>query len=119
LWVPAHRGVQGNERADTLAKQALERQHKTDILLSKAEVKTIIKRNIMKEWQHSWDVEETGRHLHAVQSEVGKGRPARRRTAEDNIVTRLRIGHTRLNKTMQGRGCKLAHPPEMGRANFF
>jgi len=50
MWVPAHKG---NERADKLAKQALERQHKTDILLNKAEVKSTIKIKIIKGWQQA------------------------------------------------------------------
>lgn len=101
MWVPAHRGVKGNEAADKLAKQALECQNKKDILFSKSEAKSLIKINIIKEWQHSWEAGGTGRHLYTIQKDVNKGRTTIFSTREENILSRLRIGHTKLNKTMQ------------------
>ena len=47
--------------------------------------KGIIKRNLIKEWQHSWDTGNTGRHLYAVQREVGTVRTTKRSTKEQNI----------------------------------
>ena len=39
LWVPAHVGVKGNEKADKMAKKALEKEKiEMNISLSKAEV---------------------------------------------------------------------------------
>ena len=71
-----------------------------DIKLSKSEAKAIIKRNINKEWQHNWDTGTTGRHLYSIQQEVGTPRTVKRSTREENIITRLRVGHTKLNKTL-------------------
>ncbi len=52
----------------------------------------IVQNNIIKEWQYTWDREVTGRHYHIIQKKecrrVCKG-----------IITRLRMGHTGLNKT--------------------
>ena len=47
----------------------------------------------MKVWQHSWDTGNTGRHLYGVQREVGTMRTVKRSTKEENILTRLRVGH--------------------------
>lgn len=69
------------------------------ISLSKSEAKGIIKRNIIKEWQHR-DTANTGWHLYAVQ-QVGTVRSAKRSIKEENIITSLRVGHTTLNKTLQ------------------
>ena len=43
LWVLAHAGVEGNEDADILTKQALRSQTVNNIPLGRAEGKTIIK----------------------------------------------------------------------------
>ncbi len=51
MWVPAHRGIMGNEMVAALIKQALKHEEILDISLSKSEAKGIIKRNIMKKWQ--------------------------------------------------------------------
>ena len=88
MWIPAHRGIKGNEIVDASAKQALKHEQIMEIAFSKMEAKG------------SWDTGNTGRHLYAVQREVGTVRTAKRSNKEDNILTRLREGHTRLNKTL-------------------
>jgi ribonuclease HI len=101
LWVPAHIGLRGNEEADALAKKATEREIvDIQILFSRSEIKSIIKKNIMKKWQLYWDNEIKGRHMYQIQSTVGKGRISGRRRYEENMITRLRLGHTRLNSTL-------------------
>lgn len=44
-----------------------------DFSLLKTEAKTVIKRNIIKEWQHSWDTGSTGRHIYSPQQLGGGG----------------------------------------------
>ena len=64
LWVPAHVGVKGNEKADKMAKKALEKEKvEMNISLSKAEVKSLIWEKVNKMWQDKWDSEEKGRYL--------------------------------------------------------
>lgn len=72
----------GDQTADTLAKQALKQEEVMAISLSKCEAKWIIKRSILKEWQHTWDNGETGRHLYAVQHEEGMVRSVKRSTKD-------------------------------------
>ena len=100
MWFPAHRGIKDNEIVDASAKQALKHEQIMDIVFSKMEAKGIIKSYLIKEWQHSWDTGNTGQHLYVVQRELGTVRTAKRSTKEENILTRLRVGHTRLNKTL-------------------
>ncbi len=85
---------------DGLAKQALEDEEIMNISLSKYEAKAIIKAYTTKEWQHKWDTGNTGRQLYEIQREVGVVRITKRSTKEENILTRLRVGHTMLNKTL-------------------
>lgn len=101
LWVPAHVGVSGNEAADKLAKHAMANETiDNQIRYSKLEVKSIIKRDIYKNWQSYWDNEQKGRHLHLIQPLVGRGRHSSGRRKVDGIISRLRLGHTGLNSTM-------------------
>ena len=91
IWVPAHVGVEGNEQVDILAKQTLRiTQVDMQVPLSKAEVKSFIKKYTQSTWQEYWDISETGRH----------GRKVGFKRREENIITRLRIGHTGLNHTL-------------------
>ncbi len=72
-----------------------------NISLSKYEAKAVIKAYTTKEWQHKWDTVNTGRHLYEIQREVGVVRITKRSIKEETILTRLRVGHTMLNKTLK------------------
>lgn len=101
VWVPAHVGVDGNEDADILAKQSLRSQTiEMNIPLSKAEGKAIVKKHMLKVWQEYWDSNDTGRHLYNIQKQVGLGRRLGRNRKEEAVITRLRIGHSGLNKAL-------------------
>ena len=54
LWIPAHCGIQGNETADHLAKQALKETHQEDVPLSLNIHYSRIRTYILEQWQKSW-----------------------------------------------------------------
>ncbi len=102
MWVPAHVGITGNEMADRLAKRALTKENvEVQVNVSKAEVKCIIWGKINKTWQYRWDREEKGRHLYQIQRNVKEDRVGRGNRREEAVMTRLRLGHFSLNKTLK------------------
>jgi len=57
-WIPSHCGVAGNERADRLAGKAAANHPGTALIKCRPtpnELKTIVKVNSNKVWQHRWD----------------------------------------------------------------
>ena len=63
LWVPAHVGIVGNEKADRAAKEASRREQvEFSVRLSRAEGKSIVWKEIGRKWQDEWDRERRGRY---------------------------------------------------------
>ncbi len=93
--------MKGNKLVDLLAKQSLKSQtNYLQVKLSTAEAKTIIKVHAQNIWQEYWDINDTGRQFHNIQSKVGVGREMGKNGREEAVITRLRIEHTGLNKTL-------------------
>ncbi len=98
IWVPAHKGVEGNEKGDMLAKEAVTSEMvELDIKLSRSEIKSIIKDKINRMWQERWDKEVKGRHLYNIHKEVTASKISGLERQEETWFSRLRMGHTSLN----------------------
>ncbi|XDV44363.1 hypothetical protein PO909_012656 [Leuciscus waleckii] len=116
IWVP---GVVGNELADKYAKQA-DGNSSVDIEVnySKAEIKSMVKNIVKGKWQTLWDNGQTGRQFYNIQNKVGKGRNMNSSKEEEDVLSRMRYGHTRLNKTLvimkkhADGNCEFCHSPE-------
>lgn len=90
-WVPGHAGIHGNELADMAAKRALNPLNhdipNTDMILE-------VKRLCLLKLQALW-IDQTNNKLHSIKKTVITW-PCLHRRRLDVLMTRLRIGHSRL-----------------------
>ena len=94
-WIPSYIGVRGNERADSAAKSALDLSPKT-ISIPYTDLKPIINKFLHKKWQQRWDMNINNK-LFQIQPTFREWRLAFRASRREQVViSRLRIGHTRL-----------------------
>ena len=99
-WVPSHCAIEGNEIVDQLAKETLD--HDIDPLktVHYADLKPVVNSYIQQEVQIKWDVSIHGRDLYLLKPTLGPPRTFKHLTrAEEVIITRLRIGHTKATKS--------------------
>jgi kelch-like protein 2/3 len=104
IWCPAHVGIYGNERADSLAKAALSLDRIADFPVPASDLRFHIKRLIRNEWQKDWDTQVHNK-LHSIQPTVGPWPSCLRESRREEIVlARIRIGHTHLTHGFLLRG---------------
>lgn len=102
VWVPAHVGIEGNEEADILAKQALRSENiDLKVPLSRAEGKSLISDKMLELWQKCWETSDTGRHLYNIQEKVSYNKTVAGNRREESVISRLRIGHSGLNQSLR------------------
>ena len=99
-WLPSHCGIEENEIVDQLAKETLD--HDIDPLTTVhfADLKPLVNSYIQQEVQIKWDVSIHGRDLYLLKPTLEPPKRFRHLTrAEEVVITRLRIGHTKATKS--------------------
>ena len=97
-WVPSHCGIGGNERVDQLAKETLDQDIDPLASVHYTDMKPLVN-YIQKLVQTKWDVAVHGRDLYLVKPTLGPPKTFQHLTrAEEVVITRLRIGHTKATK---------------------
>ena len=96
-WVPSHCGIDGNERVDQLAKETLDQDIDPLAKVHYTYMKPLVNSYIQKLVQTKWDVAVHGRDLCLVKPTLGPPKKFQHLTrAEEVVITRLRIGHTKI-----------------------
>lgn len=95
IWVPSHKGIKGNEKADQAAKRVYSSSdHLPEEFQYEIDVRSYIKEYIKKIWRSHWNGIATKlREVHPTVSPAKFCCTSRRDLA---ILRRLRIGHTAL-----------------------
>ncbi|XP_060085427.1 uncharacterized protein LOC132564819 [Ylistrum balloti] len=102
MYVPAHVGIPGNDKADQLAKNAL---HLTEITqpvsLTKEETYSLINKSIQKKWDDIWLNSDPNQPLRKIQDKPSKKAILySENKTEDKIITKLRLGYTKLKENI-------------------
>ena len=98
-WVPSHCGIEGNEIVDQLAKETLDHYKDPLTTVNFADFKPLLN-VIQQKVQIKWDVSIHGRDLYLLKPILGPPKRFRHLTrAEEVVITRLRIGHTKATKS--------------------
>ncbi|XP_055939426.1 uncharacterized protein LOC129969045 [Argiope bruennichi] len=90
-WIPSHVGIQGNEIVDIAAKSANESYKQA---IPYADVRSSVRKWLFQNWQNQWNL-ETKNKLHTVKPFIDLWCSSLNRRC-DVILTRLRIGHSRI-----------------------
>ena len=99
-WVPSHCGIDGNERVDQLAKDTLDQDIDPLASVHYTDMKSQVNSYIQKLVQTKWDVAVHGRDLYLLKPTLGPPKKFQHLTrAEEVVITRLRIGHTKATKS--------------------
>ena len=99
-WVPSHCGIDGKERVDQLAKDTLDQDIDPLASVHYTDMKPLVNSYIQNLVQTKWDVAVHGRDLYLVKPTLGPPKKFQHLTrAEEVVITRLRIGHTKATKS--------------------
>ena len=99
-WVPSHCGIEGNEILDQLANETLDHDIDPLATVHYADLKPVVNSYIQQEVQIKWDVSIHGRDLYLLKPTLGPPKKFKHLTrAEEFVITRLRIGHTKATKS--------------------
>ena len=99
-WIPSHCGIEGNETAIQLARETLVHDIDPPANVHHADLKLLVKSYIHKLVQIKWDVAVHGRHLYLLKPTQGPPMKFQHlTTAEEVVITRLWIGHTKATKS--------------------
>ena len=96
-WVPSHCGIDGNERVDQLAKETLDQDIHPLASVHYTAMTPLVNSYIQKLVQAKWYVAV---HLYLVKPTLGPPEKFQHLTrAEEVVITRLLIGHTKATKS--------------------
>ena len=96
-WIPSHCGIQGNERADMLAKREAS-MIQPEKCVSQSTVKKILKSNKSIEWHNQWALNDKGRSMFNFVTKPNKKDPINYLKRKKQVVIfRLRTNHIQLN----------------------
>ena len=118
-WIPSHVGVDGNEKADQLAKEAHLKNTTTHCPLSPEDVKRKVRAAQEKAWQLKYETTIQDLHIGTIKPKVGHWPWASHTIrAAETALARLRISHVELNDYLHRFGqaesplCQTCRSPE-------
>ena len=107
-WVPSHKNIAGNVRADSAAGRARRRVEQPHYQLPYTDYYPKVRQFIRSKWQQRWHQCHLNRpnKLYSIQSEIGEFQIFGLTRKEEAVIHRIRIGHTRLTHAylMEQRG---------------
>lgn len=95
VWIPSHIGINGNELADTSAREAANCDEIQDIPILIEDSQHFLKNKIYQKWEREWQTSISKLRLIKLQTRK-LIYPTRLNKRDEVVLTRLRIGHTRL-----------------------
>ena len=100
-WIPGHVGIEGNNLADKVAKDATKLNTKHFKKVSFSDVKELVRTKITQKWQQKWNILVNGAKtpLAEIILKVNQTKHCEKLTRTECLkYNRLRVGHTKFVK---------------------